>query len=83
MTTIDVITTEVNEARYTARLSEQQLKDVIVKAVAEAAGFRIGPGFGTVARCHLTSCGRSNGLEYQALCEIVVSRTLTDEGTGQ
>lgn len=72
MDKINVNTREVNETKHFARLSQAQLKALILNAVAKEAGVSLDLDHVKVERCWLTSRSTSNGAEYEAECVIVV-----------
>ncbi|MDF3837136.1 hypothetical protein P3W85_29895 [Cupriavidus basilensis] len=75
MSKLIVGTTEVDEVRHLAHLSQDQLKALIAKAVAEAAGVDLSAPGVSVKSCYLSyNTGSINATEYYAKCEIVVDR---------
>lgn len=75
MSELIVGTAEVDEVRHIAHVSDKQLKALIAKAVAEAAGVDLSAHGVRVQSCYLSyNAGSINSTEYYAKCEIVVDR---------
>lgn len=72
MKPIEVSASRVNETRHRVVLSEEQMKTILVEAVAKAAGVSLDDASVRVEQCCFTSRDRSNGVEREALCVIVV-----------
>lgn len=75
MDKIELNVSHVNETRYSVTLSEDQLKKLIVEAVANGAGISLGYGDVTVEQCYITSRDTSTGIQREAKCTLVVDHS--------